>query len=75
MTNTQGRTVTVPTDFLPAGKYEVTIYNDDPTMDSRQKVRARTQIVKRASNRKPGKPLTLYLHPSGGAALHFKKLP
>ena len=75
MTNTQGRTVTVPTDFLPAGKYEVTIYNDDPTMDSRTKVRAQTQIVKRASNRKPGKPLTLYLHPSGGAALHFKKLP
>ena len=68
MTNTQGRTVTVPTDFLPKGKYSVTIYNDDPTLNTRTNVSTSTKTIK------AGAPLQLQLQPSGGAALHFKAL-
>ena len=70
MTNTEARTVNVPTDFLPQGKYEVTIYNDDPTLSTRTKVRTTTQTLK--IGKKAGKPITLQLQPSGGAALHIK---
>ena len=66
MTNTEARTVTIPTDFLPQGKYEVAIYNDDSTLATRTKVRTEKIKVKK------GKPITLMLQPSGGAALHFK---
>ena len=69
MTNTEGRTVSVPTDFLPPGKYEISIYNDDPTLDTRTKVKTTTQTLKIS---KKNKPITLQLQPSGGAALHFK---
>ena len=68
MTNKQGRTVAIPTDFLPKGKYEVEIYNDDPTLDTQTKVSAKTIKVN------SGKPITLTLQPSGGAALHFKPI-
>ena len=66
MTNTEGRSVQIPTDFLPKGKYMVEIYNDDPTLTTRTKVAAKTMNIK------SGKPITLTLQPSGGAALHFK---
>lgn len=67
MTNTEGRTVTIHTaEFLPAGKYEVEVYNDDPTLNTRTKVRATIKTIK------TGKPITLTLQPSGGAALHFR---
>lgn len=66
MTNTEGRTIQIPTDFLPKGKYLVEIYNDDPTLTTRTKVAAKTMTIK------TGKPITLQLQPSGGAALHFK---
>ena len=66
MTNTKARTVSIPTDFLPQGKYEVTIYNDDPTLNTRTKVSAKTIKVK------SGKSIVLMLQSSGGAALHFK---
>lgn len=65
MTNTEARTVSIPTDFLPKGKYRVEVYNDDPTLDTRTKVRATVKTIK------TGKPLELVLQPSGGAALHF----
>ena len=65
MTNTEARTVSVPTDFLPKGKYEVGIYNDDPTLDTQTKVKSEKRKVK------SGKPIILQLQPSGGAALHF----
>ena len=68
MTNTEGRTVNIPTDFLENGeKYTVEIYNDDPVLKTRTKVSAKTMKVK------AGKPIMLQLQPSGGAALHFKK--
>ena len=66
MTNTEGRTIQVPTDFMPKGKYQVEIYNDDPTLTTRTKVSAKTMTMK------SGKPITLQLQPSGGAAIHFK---
>ena len=65
MTNTQGRSVTISTDFLPAGKYEVRIYNDDPTADTPSKVKSERRTVKSGSS------IKLNLQPSGGAALHF----
>lgn len=68
MTNTEGRTVTIPTSFLPKGKYTVEIYNDDPTLETRIRVSSRTIRLK------AGKSLTLPLQPSGGAALHFVPL-
>ena len=68
MTNTEARTVSIPTDFLPKGKYEVEIYNDDPALDTQTKVKSEKLKVK------SGKPITLKLQPSGGAALHFKPI-
>ena len=66
MTNEEARVVTIPTDFLEKGQtYQVTIYNDDPTMDTRSKVSTTTKTIKR------GKPVTLHLQSSGGAALHI----
>ena len=67
MTNTEARVVTISTDFLPKGKYEVEIYNDDPTLNTRTKVKSEKIKVK-----SPGKPITLQLQPSGGAALHLR---
>ena len=68
MTNTEARNVTIPTDFLPKGKYEVEIYNDDPSLSTQTKVSAKTVTIK------SGKPIILQLQPSGGAALHFKQV-
>ena len=68
MTNTEARTIQVPTDFLPTGKYVVEIYNDDPTLNTRTKVSAKTVTIKVPAK----KTIELQLQPSGGAALHFK---
>ena len=65
MTNTEGRTVTIPTDFLPKGKYKVECYNDNPALNTRTHVQSSIFNVQR------GKPITLNLQPSGGAALRF----
>ena len=67
MTNTQARTVTIPTDFLPKGKYQVTCYNDNPALGTRTNVQCSMFNVQSGK-----KPITLQLQPSGGAALHFK---
>ena len=68
MTNKDARTITIPTDFLPAGKYEVTLYTDDPKVETRTHVAVTTQKIK------AGKPITLNLQAKGGAALHFTSL-
>ena len=68
ITNTKARTITIPTNFLGDGKrYTVTIYNDDPTMNTRTKVSVKTVTIK------AGKNINVTLQPSGGAALHFIK--
>ncbi len=66
MTNTEARKITISTDFLPKGKFQVEIYNDDPSLNTRTKVSSKTITMK------SGKPIELQLQPSGGAALHFK---
>ena len=66
MTNTEARTISIPTDYLPAGKYQVTIYNDDPTVHTATHVSVKTISVK------TGRPITLQLQPNGGAALAIK---
>ena len=68
ITNTEARTVTIPTDFLPKSKYEVEVYNDDPTLDTKTKVKSEKLQMK------SGKAIVLQLQPSGGAALHFKPI-
>ncbi len=69
MTNTEGRTVTIPTDFLPKGRYMVECYNDDPSLKTRTSVRCSTFKIQSGK-----KPVKLLLQPRGGAALHFKPI-
>ena len=69
MTNTEARTVSIPTEFLPKGKYQVEICNDDPTLGTRTNVRTTVKTIQSGK-----KPIQLQLQPSGGAALHFKPL-
>ena len=72
MTNNEARTVTInPTSFLTEGKWQATIYNDDPTVDTPTKVGVRQQTIK--VNKKTT-PLRLQLQPSGGAVLRFTPL-
>lgn len=61
------RTVTIDTRrFLnPKGKYEVEIYEDDPSLKTRTNVKATVRKAKR------GEQIKLRLQPKGGAALHF----
>ena len=72
MTNTEARTVTIPTDFLPKGRYEVTIYEDDPQAQTATHVAVRKQTINNKSTKRQSS-ITLHLQPSGGAALHFKR--
>ena len=67
MNGLQARDITINTaDFLQKGKkYQVEIYNDDPTLNTRTKVSAAVQTIK------AGKVLKLHLQSSGGAALRF----
>ena len=67
MNNNERRTISVPTDFLSAGRYRVQIYNDAPSLDSRTQVACRTQTIKR------GKPITIQLQPNGGAAIKISQ--
>ena len=69
MTNTEGRTVSIPTDFLPKGKYQVECYNDNPALNTQTKVQCSIFNVQSGK-----KPITLQLQPSGGAALHFRPI-
>ena len=64
----EARTVSIPTDYLPEGKYEVAIYSDDPTLDTRSKVKREKKNIQSC------KAITLQLQPSGGAALHIKPI-
>ena len=68
MNNTEGRTISVPTDFLSHSYYMVDVFNDDSTLNTRTNVSTQTIKIK------AGNPTTLQLQPSGGAALHFKKI-
>lgn len=70
MTNNEARTITLHTaGFLPPGKYQVEVYNDDSSVKTRTQVSAKTLRVK------SGKDITLRLIPSGGAALRFTPIP
>lgn len=66
ITNDQGRTLSVPTDFLDKDRdYVLRVYTDDPSSDSPTKVKAARYIVK------GGQILNFSLLPKGGAAMHF----
>lgn len=73
MTNTESRTVSIPTDFLPRGKYEVAIYEDDPQAQTSTHVAVRKQTINNKSAKRQSS-ITLDLQSSGGAALHFKPI-
>ena len=68
MTNHEARTVSIATNFLPKGKYQVEIYNDDPSLGTRTNVKSSSIIVK------AGKPIVLQLQPRGGAALRLVRI-
>ena len=40
MTNTEARPITIPTDFLPKGKYEIECYNDNPALGTKTNVQS-----------------------------------
>lgn len=65
MTNTEGRKVSISTSFLPKGRYQVTLYNDDPTLESRTKVRVKQFTIK------SGETIDVVLQASGGAAMRL----
>lgn len=65
MTNTEGRKVSISTSFLPKGRYQVTLYNDDPTLESRTKVGVKQFTIK------SGETIDVLLQASGGAAMRL----
>jgi alpha-glucosidase len=61
--------MTIPLDFLPAGKmFEARIYSDDPTVSTRTKVGIQSVRVDSKS------VLNAKLLPSGGQAIWIKPL-
>ena len=69
MTNTEGRKVSISTSFLPKGRYQVTLYNDDPTLESRTKVGVKQFTIK------SGETIDVVLQASGGAAMRLDVRP
>ncbi len=66
ITNTEAREVTIKlSDILPKGTYTANIYTDDPTLDTKSKVKTEQRKVKSSET------LKFSLQPSGGVALHF----
>lgn len=73
LNNNEARTIQVPTDFLPIGKYTVEIYHDDTTANSPAKVAVRRlNIHVKSSKPQDHRTITIQMQPSGGVALHFK---
>lgn len=69
MTGNDGREVTLPLTFLEKGKkYMAHLYEDDPTLTTRTKVRTTQRKVTQKTT------LTLPLQPSGGAAIWFEQI-
>ena len=65
--NDEPQTVTVPTDFLVSGQpYLMTVYTDDPTVDTVTHVAVRKFIIR------GGNPLPFALLARGGAAASFR---
>jgi len=80
MTGNEGRTVTLPLDFLQKGKkYIAHLYEDDPSITQdihTDKVKAAKRTQVRCTTRKVTSKSTLVLPllPSGGAALWFEEI-
>ena len=67
MTNEQGRTVTVPLDFLASGQgYTAAVWQDGADV---------THLNRTTQGVKAGDTLTLTLAPSGGAAVYIEPAP
>lgn len=67
ITNTEAREVVINlSEILPkGGKYTVAVYEDDPTLTTKSKVKTSSRNVKASDT------LKFTLQPSGGVALHF----
>ena len=76
MTNNEAREVSIPSNFLPNGRYEVTIYEDDPQAQTATHVAVRKQIVnyKSANHKSAASSINLHLQPFGGAVMHIKSV-
>ncbi len=70
MNGLEARELSLPTSFLAAGKkYMLTLYQDDPKLETRTKVAVSRKTVR------GGETLRLGLLASGGAAMEFEPLP
>lgn len=65
MTNEQGRTISLPLDFLGGKRFTATAW-----LDGEEPAAVEVRRTAIAAGNPP--PMTLRLAPSGGAALHFK---
>ena len=74
MTGDEGRSVSIDLAQLltPGRRYTATIYNDDPSVQTKTHVGVKTLSLKARATMKP---LTLQLLPSGGATLLLKPQP
>lgn len=70
MNGLEARKLTIPTGFLlPKKKYTLTLYQDDPKMETRTKVAVSRKTIK------GGDSIRLNLLASGGAAMEIEPLP
>ena len=70
MNGLEARKLTIPTGFLlPKKKYTLTLYQDDPKMETRTKVAVSRKTIK------GGDSICLNLLASGGAAMEIEPLP
>ena len=70
MNGLEARKLTIPTGFLlPKKKYTLTLYQDDPKMETRTKVAVSRKTIK------GGDSIRLDLLASGGAAMEIEPLP
>ena len=68
----EGAVVEIPLDFLPAGRFEMVSWYDDPSADSPTHVASRSETVRTGAGRKASKSLNFTIPPSGGIALTLK---
>lgn len=74
MTGDEGRSVSIDLAQLltPGRRYTATVYNDDPSVQTKTHVGVKTLSLKARATMKP---LTLQLQPSGGATLLLRPQP
>ena len=68
----EGAHVSIPTDWLPEGRYELVSYFDDPAAGTPTKVGIRTETIRTGSVRGARKSIDFTIGASGGVAITLK---